>query len=206
VPKVGQGDVWRSWTGPSSILGGTLAVLACAYLAGVFLASDAATGGDEALAGRMGRGVVIVGAITGAVAAAGVLPLKRDAPTLWEGLSGRGAPLLVLSAVGGVASLVLLRRGAYRRARVATVAAVGSIVVGWGVGQYPWLLTDEVTIRQGAGAGATLRALLGTAALALVIVVPSLLWLFRLVQKPAWHQDHPEATALSTVGAEPRRS
>jgi len=198
VPREGNGDVWRSWTGPSSILGGTLAVLACAYLAGVFLASDAATGGDEALARRMVLGVQVVGAVTGTVALVGVLPLERDAPTLWDGLSGRGAPLLLVSAVAGVASLVLLRQGAYRRARVATVAAVGSIVVGWGVGQYPWLLTDQVTIRQGAGAGATLDALLVTAALALVIVVPSLLWLFRLVQRPAWHHDHPEAGDLAT--------
>jgi len=194
VPRAGQGDVWRSWTGPSSILGGTLAVLACAYLAGVFLASDAATGGDQATAARMVRGVLIVGVVTGTVALVGVLPLRRDAPTLWHGLSSRGAPLILLSAVTGVASLVLLRVGAYRRARAAAVGAVGSIVVGWGVGQYPWLLTDQVTIRQGAGAEATLRALLVTAALALVIVVPSLLWLFDLVQKPTWHQDHAEAT------------
>jgi cytochrome d ubiquinol oxidase subunit II len=198
VPRDGQGDVWRSWTGPSSLLGGTLAVLACAYLAGVFLASDAATGGDEALAGRMVRGVLAVGALTGVVAAVGVLPLERDAPKLWDNLSGRGAPLLLASAVAGAASLALLRAGAYRKARVAAVGAVASIVVGWGVGQYPWLLLDQVTIRQGAGAEATLTALLVTAALALVIVLPPLVWLFRLVQEPTWHQDHPEASSLAT--------
>lgn len=189
VPSEGNGDVWRSWTHPASLLGGTLAVLTCAYLAGVFLASDAATGGDDALARLMVRRVVVLGALTGVVAAVGVVPLSQDAPTLWEGLRGRGAPLLGASAVAGLASLVLLWRGAYRWARVGAVTAVGAIVLGWGVGQYPWLLVDEVTIRQAAGAPATLNALLVTAGLAVVIVAPSLLWLFRLVQRPAWHHD-----------------
>jgi cytochrome d ubiquinol oxidase subunit II len=198
VPRDGQGDVWRSWTGPASILGGILAVLTCAYLAGVFLASDAANAGEVALARRMVRGVMGVGVVTGVVAAVGVVPLARDAPKLWGNLSGRGLPLLLASGVAGALSLVLLRSGAYKRARVAAVVAVASIVVGWGVGQYPWLLLDEVTIRQGAGAGATLTALLVTAGLALAIVAPSLLWLFRLVQEPTWHQDRTEATGLVT--------
>ena len=38
--------------------------------------------------------------------------------------------------------------------------AVGAVLSGWGVGQYPWLLVDHVTIAQAVGATATLEALL----------------------------------------------
>jgi cytochrome d ubiquinol oxidase subunit II len=112
--------------------------------------------------------------------------VQHDAPTLAEGLRTRAAPLVVLSAVAGVATLVLLVRRRYRLARLSAVTAVGSVVAGWGIGQYPWLLVDQVTISEGAGAGATLAALLLAAGLAAVIVVPALAYLYRLTQSEAW--------------------
>src|SRR6202011_1948520 len=38
---IARGDILRSWTGPTSLLGGTLAVAGCAYLAGAYLMADA---------------------------------------------------------------------------------------------------------------------------------------------------------------------
>lgn len=60
------------------------------------------------------------------------------------------------------------------------------MIVGWGVAQYPWLLVDEVTIEEAAGAPATLRALLVVVALAGVVVLPPLVYLLRLTQKESW--------------------
>ena len=40
VPAEGHGDLWTSWTGPTSLVGGTLAVLTCAFIAATFLAAD----------------------------------------------------------------------------------------------------------------------------------------------------------------------
>jgi cytochrome d ubiquinol oxidase subunit II len=37
---------------------------------------------------------------------------------------------------------------------VSDVTDAASVVVGWGVAQYPWMLVDEVTIDQAAGAPA----------------------------------------------------
>jgi cytochrome bd ubiquinol oxidase subunit II len=53
------------------------------------------------------------------------------------------------------------------------------VITGWGVGQYPWLLVDQVTIDDAAGADATLVVV----ALAGVIVLPALAYLFRLTQQ-----------------------
>lgn len=72
------------------------------------------------------------------------------------------------------------------RSRFGALLAVGSVIVGWGIAQYPWLLVDEVTIAEAAGAPATLQSLLVVAALAGIIVLPALAYLFRLTQTDAW--------------------
>jgi cytochrome d ubiquinol oxidase subunit II len=61
---------------------------------------------------------------------------------------------------------------------------VVAVVLGWGVAQYPWLLVDQVTIADAAGARATLWALLVVACLAAVVVVPPLGYLLWLTQQP----------------------
>ena len=66
------------------------------------------------------------------------------------------------------------------------MTAVAAVVLGWGVGQYPWLLVDQVTIADAAGAPATLRALILAVVLAGVIVLPALTYLFRLTQSETW--------------------
>ena len=91
VPADGYGDRWTSWTGPTSWLGGTLAVLTCSFLAGTFLAADFARAGHDDMAAAMGRRALVAGAITGAVALGAVLVLEADAESLADGLQGRGA-------------------------------------------------------------------------------------------------------------------
>jgi cytochrome bd ubiquinol oxidase subunit II len=82
-----------------------------------------------------------------------------------------------------VMSLGLLVRRRYRPARMATTVAVGAVVAGWGFAQYPYVLFGQVTIDNAAGAHTVLIGLTVVAALLLVIVIPSLAWLFRLVNQ-----------------------
>ena len=186
VPADGSGNRWSSWLNPTSLLGGVIAVGTCALLAGVFLVADAARGGQSRLAEELRTRVLVVGAITGAVVFASLAPILDDAPTLSDGLTGRAAPLVVTSAVAGTTTLWLLWRRHYSVARWPAVIAVVAVVSGWGVGQYPWLLVDEVQIVDAAGASATLEALLVAVGLAVVVVVPPLAYLFRLTQSEEW--------------------
>ncbi|HSU03237.1 MAG TPA: cytochrome d ubiquinol oxidase subunit II [Nocardioides sp.] len=192
VPAEGRGDLWTSWLNPTSVLGGTIAVGTCAFLAGTFLCADALRSGQQRLAEDLRRRTLVVGVLTGAVVLAALVPLQRDAPTLADGLQGRAAPLVVVSALAGVATLALLGTRRYALARVAALAAVAAVVSGWGVGQYPWLLVDELTIADAAGARATLQALLVAVGLAAVIVLPALGYLYRLTQSESWsgREDH----------------
>jgi cytochrome d ubiquinol oxidase subunit II len=186
VPARGYGDPVGSWLNPTSLVGGALAVTTCAFLAGVFLTADAARVGSPGLAERLRTRTLAVGIVSGLVVFAGLYPVVDDAPTLSHGLLGAALPLLVVAALAGAITLLLLFRRSYSLARVSAVAAVGSVILGWGVGQYPWMLVDQLTINDAAGAQATLTALLVVAALAAVIVLPPLGYLLWLTQTEKW--------------------
>ena len=186
VPADGNGDLFGSWLTPTSLLGGVIAVGTCAFLAGTFLAADAQRAASAELAERLRRLTIGVGVVTGAVVLGTLWPLRADARTLYDGLSGRAAPLIVVSAAAGLATLWLLWRRRLPVARFTAITAVAAVILGWGVGQYPWLLVDEVRITDAAGAPATLKGLLVAVGLAGVIVLPALGYLFRLTQTEPW--------------------
>ena len=186
VPAEGNGDLLASWLTPTSVFGGLIAVGTCAFLAGSFLVADAVRAGRDRLAESLRTRTLVVGLVTGAVVFAGLVPIARDAPVLFEGLSGRGLPLLVLSASAGATTLWLIWRRRYAVARFTAAGAVGTVVLGWAVGQYPWFLVGEVTIEEAAGAPATLQALLIAVGLAVVIVGPALAYLLYLTQTERW--------------------
>ena len=138
VPAGGHGDLITSWLNPTGVVGGLVAGGTCAFLAGSFLVADAARAGHEHLADQLRIRMLGVGVATGLVVFAGLFLLRSDAPTLIDGLSGRALPLVLLSAGAGLATLVLVARRRYAVARFTAVGAVGTVVLGWGVAQYPW--------------------------------------------------------------------
>jgi cytochrome d ubiquinol oxidase subunit II len=186
VPADGDGDLLGSWLTATSLFGGLIAVGTCAFLAGTFLVADAARAGQHQLAETLRIRTLGLGLVTGAVVFAGLVPIAHDAPELFAGLSGRGLPLLVASALAGLATLGLVRWRRYAVARITAVTAVATVVLGWAVAQYPWLLVDEVTIEDAAGAAPTLQALLVAVGLAVVCVLPPLSYLFFLTQTARW--------------------
>jgi cytochrome d ubiquinol oxidase subunit II len=57
---------------------------------------------------------------------------------------------------------------------------VGSIVAGWALAQEPYLLPPGLTVEEAASSDAALAALLIAAAIGMALLVPALVWLFRL--------------------------
>jgi cytochrome d ubiquinol oxidase subunit II len=178
-----EGDPLTSWTGPTSLLGGVLAVLACAYLAAVYLCADAVRGGRQELASEFRLRGLITGGVTGVVALAGIGVLAHDAPTLFAGLTGRALPLVVFSAVAGVVELGLLWSRWYVTARVVAALAVTAILWGWAIAQYPVLLEPDVTVATVAAQPSVLRPVLLVLLVGAVLLVPSLWWLYSLFQR-----------------------
>lgn len=167
-------DPWTGWTGPTSLLGGTLAVVTTAFLGAVFLSVDADRQGQKALTERFRRWALWSGAAAGVVVMGGIAVLATDAPALFDGLLGRGLPLVGTSAAAGLGSLVLLWRRQLTSARLAAVVAVVAVIWGWAAGQYPELLVGELSIAEAAGNRATLIAMLACLGIGAALFVPPL--------------------------------
>ena len=192
---------WAAWLHPTSIVGGILAVLTCAFLAAVFLTADAAKQGRLELVEQCRRRAIGAGIATGVAALIGIWPLERDAPTLFHGLNHRALPLILLSGIGGAGTIWLLIKRRPRYARITAVVAVASVVAGWGVAQWPFILVDELKIEDAAGARQTLWGLVLVLILAAVTVLPSLIYLLWFTERP-----EPMVSAGAETMYEPRGS
>jgi cytochrome bd ubiquinol oxidase subunit II len=154
-----------------------------AYLAAVYLTWDARRIDDAEMIEYFRRRAVIAAVVAGLVAFAGIFILHADARYVFDGLNSRALPLVIISAMCGVGSLVLLLRNADRGARVLAIGAVASVVVAWGVGQWPYLLPTSLKVSDGAAPDGTLQAVILVFVLAAVIILPSLGLLYTLDQK-----------------------
>jgi cytochrome d ubiquinol oxidase subunit II len=190
VPDAGHGDPITSWVNPTSVLGGVLAVLTCAYVAAVFLTAEARRRDAAELETWFRRRSQVTAGVTGAVALAGIAVLHADAPHLFDALSTRGLPLLLLSGTCGLTALLFVRRLAPRVVQGLAVLAVAAIIAGWGTAQYPYLLGTHTTIAEAAAPHSTLVALTVVAAVAFAIVVPSMALLFTLAQRGSLESSH----------------
>jgi cytochrome d ubiquinol oxidase subunit II len=184
VPSGGKtGDPWHSWVNPTSILGGVLAVVVVAFLSSVYLVWDASRLSDAEMVEYFRRRALAAAVLAGAVAFVGLFVLHSDADYLYKGLTSRGLPVVVLSALCGIGALVLLVRENHRGARLAAIGAVASIVVAWGVAQWQYILPTSLTVFQAAAPNGTLETVIGVTVAAVVIIFPAFGLLYVLDQR-----------------------
>ena len=193
-----------TWINPTSLLGGVLAVVTCAFLAATFLVRGAAERDDPGLVRYFSRRAVASGVATGVVALAGVFVLAADSTRLFDRLTGVALPLVVLSGLGGVGAMIAVVSGRAALARVLGVGAVVAVIWGWGVAQWPYLLPEVVTVADAAAPDATLWALVLAVALVTLIVGPALYLLLRLTEREVFDTDDLGALALENQpGSDP---
>src|SRR3954466_9290985 len=184
VPAGGKaGDPWDSWVNATSVLGGVLAVVTVAYLAAVYLTWDARRFGDDEMVEYFRRRAIGTAVVAGAVAFAGIFVLRADARYVFDGLTSRALPIVIISAICGTVSLVLLIRRFHHLARLFAAGAVATVVIAWGVAQWPYLLPTNLKGSAAAAPDGPLQAVLVVFVLAAVIVLPSLGLLYVLDQK-----------------------
>jgi len=180
------------FTGPLSWVAGALLLTMCAYLAATYLTVEAVQRGEPDLEEAFRRRAIGAGAVAGGLAVLGLIVMRTEARILWLGMVGRGWPLVLLSGAAGVASLWLMVRRRYQRARVAAAVAVASVIAGWGVAQWPYLIVRDLTISDAAAPLGSLRAIAIGYVVGVALLVPSLLLLFR-VFKSASREPGPSA-------------
>jgi cytochrome d ubiquinol oxidase subunit II len=84
-----------------------------------------------------------------------------------------------------MASLGLLLRGGTRWARPFAMAAVATVVIGWGVAQWPYMLPTSLEVSDAAAPDPTLATILVVFVAAAVLILPSLALLYYLDQHSA---------------------
>jgi cytochrome d ubiquinol oxidase subunit II len=184
VPAGGEaGDPWTSWVNPTSILGGVLAVAVVAYLAAVYLVWDAHRLGDDPTVEYFRRRALGAAVAAGIVATAGIVVLAADTDYLFDGLTSRALPLVILSVLSGLATLWLLHRHNHHGARIGAILAVASVVVAWGVAQWDYVLPTSLTVDDAAAPSSTIAAVLVAGGLAVVFILPAFVLLYALDQR-----------------------
>jgi cytochrome bd ubiquinol oxidase subunit II len=200
VPAGGQaGDPVASWINPTSIHGGVLAVAAVAYLAAVYLVWDARRLSDIEMVEYFRRRAIVVAAVVGVLGLIGIFILRADAPYHFDGLTSRALPVVIVSALCGIAALVLLIRSAPRGARLLAVLAVATAILAWGDAQWPYVLPETLTFAAAAAPTGTLAAVLAVVVLAILIVVPGFALLFVLHQKGLLPEEGVDESAADRV-------
>ena len=198
VPAGGKaGDPWSSWINPTSILGGVLAVTVCAFLAAVYLVWDARRLDDDDMVEYFRQRAIAASVVAGIVAFIGFFVLHDYATYVFDGLTSRALPLVIISALCGIGTLVLLLRDAHRWARVLSMGAVATVVVSWGVAQWPYILPTSLKVSQAAAPSGTLTTIVVVFVLAAITILPSLALLYTLDQKNILEPDDLATTTES---------
>jgi cytochrome bd ubiquinol oxidase subunit II len=176
-----EGDLVTSWLNATSAVIGVLAVATAAYLAAVYLAADAVRMRERELARAFRTRALVAGLVAGALALAAPFVLREDARPIWDGLtSGAGLVAMIVSASAGVATLVLVWWKHFEPARYSAAVAVAAVVAGWPLAQSPDFLPG-LTVDEAAAGDSTIVAVLICVAAGALVLVPSLILLFRLV-------------------------
>jgi cytochrome bd ubiquinol oxidase subunit II len=190
VPASGDGNAFSSWLSPLPLLIGAMFIATGAYLSAVFLVGDARRRGEEDLERYFVRRALAAALLAGLAAAAGLAELHAQAHYVFERLTDQGLPLVILSALCGVGLLIALLRGARRLLRPLAGGAVIAVIWGWGVAQFPYLLPQSLKIAEAAAPKPTLNAIFIVFAIAAVLVLPSLGFLYTLSQRDLLEGEH----------------
>ncbi|MFZ1748435.1 MAG: cytochrome d ubiquinol oxidase subunit II [Nitrospirales bacterium] len=88
--------------------------------------------------------------------------------------------LLVLGSCSFLARIVSLRTNQFQLARVSAIGYVLTYIWGWGSAQYPYLIKPDLAIYNTAASPSPLALLLSALVAVIIVVFPSLWYLFRM--------------------------
>jgi len=167
------------WLAPFPIALGVLALAMFAFLAATYLAAAAP---DDALRDDFRRHAFAAAAAMFVAAFGALVVAHFSAPDVRHALmsmTGRALVIQIATATAALLALWALASRRWRVARVSAAAQVSLILWGWVAVQYPYIVPPFQTARDLAAPRVTLALLLGALAAGAVVLVPSLIYLFR---------------------------
>jgi len=167
------------WLTPFALACGVFALGLFAFLAATYLTVD--TRDEPGLQDDFRLRSLWSGLALAPIALVVFLTSKRGAPEMYHGLTQWWAPvLLAWTSLFAVVALVALWLRRFAAARLAAIGQVTLILVGWGLAQYPNLVTPDVTVTNAAAPEFTLRLLVIALGFGAILLLPSLAYLFHI--------------------------
>jgi len=174
-------DFLRPWLTPFAWSIGLYTLLLFAFLAAVYLTLET----DDPALQEDFRARALVSGVLLFVGALVTLGLSGSAPRIRTGLlsAPSAIPVHIATGIAAVTALVSLWKRRYPLARAAAIVQVSAILWGWALSQYPYLLPPHLSIADAAAPPITLRLTLGTLVVGAGVLIPSLVYLFRIFKR-----------------------
>lgn len=171
----GSSGLFAPFLTPLPLVSGLLAVASCAFLAAVYLTTDAHKVGDADLVRRLRARALGSGAVAGALALAALPLLPGDfaARLPW--------PPVAASVVFGALALELMRRQRFTLARIAAAGAPAGLLIGWAFALYPWALPGSTALEPPSPTTAGL--MVAVLVVGLLLVIPSYVFMMRALRR-----------------------
>jgi cytochrome d ubiquinol oxidase subunit II len=170
---------FTGWLTPFALGCGVFALGMFAFLAATYLTVDTKHHPD--LQNDFRLRALWSGLILAPIAGVVFLASKQGAPEMFRGLTQWWAPLLLgCTSLFALAALLTLWLRRFVAARIAAVGQVTLILLGWGLAQYPNLITPDVTIDNTHAPELTRRLLVLALGAGAFVLLPSLAFLFHI--------------------------
>lgn len=173
-------DYVTGWMSSLTVFTGFYSVGMCAYLAAVYLTREAHQANDVDLTKLWRQRSISIGLWMGLLSFGGLVMVWIEAPTLAAGFVARGWPLIIVSLVCGIGSIIEVWRANGTRAVIAASGAVAAVIWGWGVAQYPAIIPPNVTSAAAKAPDNVLWMMLVVISIGAVLLLPALGYLFVL--------------------------
>ena len=168
------------WISALPVFTGFYSIGMCAYLAAVFLTREAYIIGDQHLITIWRQRSLSTGVWMGVLSFGGLVMVAIEAPHLAEGFAIRGWPLVIVSLICGIGSLIEVWRLNCTRAVIAAGGAVTAVIWGWGISQYPVIIPPGITAATAKAPDGVLWMMLIVIVTGGVFLLPALGYLFML--------------------------
>ncbi|MDR3621173.1 MAG: cytochrome d ubiquinol oxidase subunit II [Paludisphaera borealis] len=167
------------WLGTFPLTVGLFALAIFAYLAAVYLILET---DDPELRDDFRRRALASAVVVGALAWLVYLLARTQAPLVFSQLDASpwGRPVRIATGACAILALLALATRRYHVARRAAMLQTALILWGCGLALYPYLVPPELTIYNAAASRRTLILLLSALAAGAFVLIPSLVYLFRI--------------------------
>jgi cytochrome bd ubiquinol oxidase subunit II len=184
---IAAGSAWstvfvRPWVGGFPFAVGLFALALFAFLAAVYLAYGSSGDLQEDFRRRAlgAAGVVFV------MAALALVASHLEAMRIATGITRTpiGIVVQLVTAIFAITAIWALWTRRYGLARIAAAAQTISILWGWALAQFPWMIPEELRIQDAVAPRETLVLLMIGLAVGAAILIPALRYLYRLFGRP----------------------